>query len=238
MISSSHHLTLLLLLFLLCLHPHNALSPPIIHKHAIEQSSSSSTLTHSPSSFSSDNIDSVWLWSNYNETIALQPHSFYSNVHYPTMFNAEINNTSPSSTSLLTPSSSSPSSSTANSILFPSFNPFNKGNLLKLRGVNYQPTPIGQRGDNLDLYTLEFRHLHQRDLRLMYELGVNAIRIWSWSSTHASQHLHFLNMCWHYQIYVIISFRMEEGKPKGVNDIGGKFSIVLFIYCSSLIVLI
>ncbi len=78
------------------------------------------------------------------------------------------------------PTRVSPSASLA-SQYFPRSDPFNKGGLLRLRGVGYQPSPVGSSPlapDAPDLYSAAFAHLHQRDLRIIQAMHANAIRLW------------------------------------------------------------
>ena len=75
-----------------------------------------------------------------------------------------------------------------------------------VKGVGYQPTPIGtQPRNNQDLY--QDPGLYNRDLPLLREMGCNTIRIWKKANSHD-----FLRACYNQSvnpIYVIMGFPIE-----------------------------
>jgi hypothetical protein len=127
----------------------------------------------------------------------------------------------PSTSAPTRPRIVSPSASMASSY-FPTRDPFNKGGLRRLRGVGYQPTPVGASPlapDAPDLYSYSFNHFHQRDLAIIQKMHANVIRLWSFGGENESgeqvSHLHFLNACWARGLFVILTFNPAQGSPKG-----------------------
>jgi len=114
----------------------------------------------------------------------------------------------------------SPTASMA-SQYFPRHDPFNKGGLLRIRGVAYQPTPPGLSplaDDAPDLYGPSFAHVHARDLGLLSKLGANVVRLYSFgganSAAEVADHSQFLNAVFAKGLFVILTFSPEAGTPR------------------------
>ncbi|MEM9159764.1 MAG: hypothetical protein AAGB46_12025, partial [Verrucomicrobiota bacterium] len=64
-----------------------------------------------------------------------------------------------------------------------------------VRGVCYQPTPIGEDASQDppygDYFTSDYRKLYERDIVQMRDMGANVVRIYGWDSTKG--HNHFLD---------------------------------------------
>ena len=84
------------------------------------------------------------------------------------------------------------------------------GSAFQVRGVCYQPAPIGDNPSASapygDYFTANYNALTARDLPLMRELGANVVRIYGWSET--ADHSEFLDACYNDgvdPIYVLIN---------------------------------
>ncbi len=84
------------------------------------------------------------------------------------------------------------------------------GTSFQVRGVCYQPAPIGDNPSASapygDYFTANYSALTARDLPLMRDLGANVIRIYGWSET--ADHSAFLDACYNDgvdPIYVLIN---------------------------------
>ncbi len=84
------------------------------------------------------------------------------------------------------------------------------GSAFQIRGVCYQPAPIGDNPSASapfgDYFTPNYRALWERDLPLIRDLGANVIRIYGWSET--ADHTAFLDACYNNgvdPIYVMIN---------------------------------
>ena len=101
-----------------------------------------------------------------------------------------------------------------------------------MRGVCYQPTPIGSNsGANEpfgDYYTNTYSALYERDLALLRSMGANTIRIYGWNET--ADHSDFLDACYNNgvdPIYVLINRWINPTTnwldTSAVNQIGNTF---------------
>lgn len=84
------------------------------------------------------------------------------------------------------------------------------GEPFQIRGVCYQPAPIGDNPSASapfgDYFTANYRAITDRDLPLIRDLGANVIRIYGWSDT--ADHTAFLDACYNGgvdPIYVLIN---------------------------------
>ncbi|GAB5558790.1 MAG: hypothetical protein SynsKO_04370 [Synoicihabitans sp.] len=84
------------------------------------------------------------------------------------------------------------------------------GSPFQVRGVCYQPAPIGDNPSAAapygDYFTANYSALTDRDLPLMRELGANVVRIYGWNET--ADHAAFLDACYNGgvdPIYVLIN---------------------------------
>jgi len=72
------------------------------------------------------------------------------------------------------------------------------GEPLQVRGVCYQPTPIGDNPSQSppygDYFTTSYAAIHDRDLANLRAMGANVIRVYGWSTT--DDHTAFLDKCW------------------------------------------
>lgn len=72
------------------------------------------------------------------------------------------------------------------------------GERIFLRGVCYQPTPVGENPSQAppygDYFTANYKALYERDILLMREMGCNLIRVYGW--TPGADHSDFLNLCY------------------------------------------
>ncbi len=72
------------------------------------------------------------------------------------------------------------------------------GERIFLRGVCYQPTPIGQNPSQAapygDYFTAGYSSLYERDIPLMRAMGCNLIRVYGW--TPGADHSDFLEQCY------------------------------------------
>lgn len=90
----------------------------------------------------------------------------------------------------------------------------NDGQPMEIRGVCYQPTPIGgnpaadqNRGD---YFTREYAAIHRRDLPNLRALGANVLRVYNWDP--AADHREFLDACYHGGVdplYVLVNRWIE-----------------------------
>ena len=72
------------------------------------------------------------------------------------------------------------------------------GERIFLRGVCYQPTPIGENPSQGppygDYFTANYKAVYERDILLMRDMGCNLIRVYGW--TPGADHSDFLNLCY------------------------------------------
>lgn len=88
------------------------------------------------------------------------------------------------------------------------------GQPFQIRGVCYNPTPIGDNGftrkPNGDYFTSGYADLQERDLPLLRAMGANTIRIYGWAP--GSDHTAFLDKCYNNgvnPIYVLVNYWID-----------------------------
>ncbi|MEZ5278804.1 MAG: hypothetical protein R3F07_20655 [Opitutaceae bacterium] len=73
-----------------------------------------------------------------------------------------------------------------------------EGEPYQVRGVCYQPTPIGENPSQAfpygDYFTANYAAVYERDLANLRAMGANTIRVYSWSPD--ADHSDFLDKCW------------------------------------------
>lgn len=106
---------------------------------------------------------------------------------------------------------------------------YNNGEVFTALGVNYSPVPIGgSQGfvetDRGDVFSNDWTFIHERDIPLMREMGINSIRVYNffpwkfptaqspeWSQGNHNDHTDFLDLCWNggeNPVYVWVSFQV------------------------------
>ena len=109
------------------------------------------------------------------------------------------------------------------------------GSPYEVRGVCYQPTPIGsdpsQSAPYGDYFTVEYAPLYDRDLVRLREMGANTIRVYGWSTT--ANHDDFLDKCWNGGVDPIrvlvnrwINPATDWSSPTAVNAIAAEFTAI------------
>jgi hypothetical protein len=90
------------------------------------------------------------------------------------------------------------------------------GQPLVVRGVCYQPTPIGENPSQAppwgDYCSLAWRSIYERDLPNLRRMGANVVRVYSWD--HAASHTDFLNNAYNGgrdPIYVLLNRWIDPG---------------------------
>jgi len=85
-----------------------------------------------------------------------------------------------------------------------------------MRGVGYQPTPIGENpstsAPNGDYYTPKYQAIYVRDLQNLRDMGANAVRIYGWNEL--SNHVDFLDKAWNggtNPVYVLLNKYVNPG---------------------------
>ena len=97
------------------------------------------------------------------------------------------------------------------------------GNPVYFKGMCYQPTPVGASPNvypNGDYYTSTYENIYEPDIDKMREMGVNAIKIYSWYPN--ADHEEFLNYCYNGNndpIYVAVGYFMPAGTVISEFDI-------------------
>lgn len=88
------------------------------------------------------------------------------------------------------------------------------GAAFTVKGVCYNPTPIGDNGftraPNGDYFTSKYAAIQDRDLPLLREMGANVVRIYGWAPT--ADHTGFLNKCYNNgdrPIYVLVNYWID-----------------------------
>jgi hypothetical protein len=88
-----------------------------------------------------------------------------------------------------------------------------------MRGVAYQPTPIGENASAAapfgDYYTLNYRAIYDRDFPMLRQMGATAIRVYTWNYTVS--HLDFLNKAYNngvQPIYVLLNRWIDPASPR------------------------
>jgi hypothetical protein len=84
------------------------------------------------------------------------------------------------------------------------------GEPLIVRGVCYQPTPVGENPSQAapwgDYYTLNYRAIYERDLPNLRRMGANVVRVYSWDP--GASHSDFLNKAYNNNrnsLYVLVN---------------------------------
>ncbi len=86
---------------------------------------------------------------------------------------------------------------------------FVNGAFFVMKGVCYQPTPVGQTATKPpfgDYFTSTYRSLYERDLPMLRAMGANTVRVYNWDP--AANHSHFLDLAWnngHQPIHVLVN---------------------------------
>lgn len=95
-----------------------------------------------------------------------------------------------------------------------------------IKGVGYQPTPIGEYPWSCDIYSNP--QIYNRDLPLLREMGCNVIRTWDRVTSYE-----FLDACWNNgenPIYLIMGFwinaKEQGGKQRDITDSSYRIEII------------
>ena len=90
------------------------------------------------------------------------------------------------------------------------------------KGMGYQPVPVGSHPNdypNGDYFMKEYSNIYEPDIKKMRDMGVNAIKIYSWYPD--KDHNDFLNKCYNggnKPIYVAVGYFMPPGTIIGEFD--------------------
>jgi 1,3-beta-glucan synthase len=89
-----------------------------------------------------------------------------------------------------------------------------------MRSVCYSPVPIGADPDWFepygDYFTSNYAGIFERDIPLLADAGVNAIRIYTLKYSH--RHTQFFDLCHQYGIVIIVGYDFEDGTKSFFND--------------------
>ena len=89
-----------------------------------------------------------------------------------------------------------------------------------MRAVCYSPVPVGADPDWFepygDYFTSNYAGIFERDIPLLADAGVNAIRIYTLKYSH--RHTQFFDLCQQYGIVIIVGFDFEDGTKSLFND--------------------
>jgi hypothetical protein len=92
-----------------------------------------------------------------------------------------------------------------------------------IKAVGYSPVPIGSdptvQPPYGDYFTANYATIYKRDLAILRNLGINAIRLWGWGN--GADHSDFLNTAYNggvNPIYVIVQFWMGPGTYPDLSD--------------------
>src|SRR5882724_4224251 len=108
----------------------------------------------------------------------------------------------------------------------------NNGQPFTVKGVCYNPTPIGDNGSrspNGDYFTSGYSALWDRDLPQLRAMGANVIRVYGWAPT--ADHTAFLNRCYNggdHPLYVLVNYWVDPTtdwtSAKGVKAVATNFT--------------
>ena len=89
-----------------------------------------------------------------------------------------------------------------------------------MRAVCYSPVPVGAYPDWFepygDYFTSNYAGIFERDIPLLADAGVNAIRIYTLKYSH--RHTQFFDLCHQYGIVIIVGYDFEDGTKSFFND--------------------
>jgi hypothetical protein len=89
---------------------------------------------------------------------------------------------------------------------------------LEVRGMGYSPIPVGARKDAYpygDYYTNDYEYLWSVDIPRMADIGVNVVRLWTFKSFDAPNHIGFLDELFRNKMFALIPFEMLVPMPNG-----------------------